>query len=62
MWRTCKAAGRPWPRISDDDVIDYMIMEAVAIKIGKQEEQAQKEADAKQKQAEAREQLKEMVR
>ncbi len=44
MWRAYKAANRPWPVICpDDDVLDYMIMEAVAAKINKEE------ADAAQK-------------
>ncbi len=33
MWRVSKEAGRPFPRVSDDDVIDFMVTEAVAVKI-----------------------------
>lgn len=41
-----KAAGRPWPVIcEDDDVIDYMLMEAVAIKAAKADEKAAEEAE-----------------
>lgn len=41
-----KAAGRPWPVLDSDDVIDYMVMEAVAIKVGKEEAKAEKKAKA----------------
>lgn len=45
MWRVCKEAGRSWPVISDDPVIDYMVMEAVAIKARKEDDEAQKKAE-----------------
>lgn len=45
LWRICKEAGRPWPVLDDDDVIDYMIMEAVAIKTSKEDQKAQKKAE-----------------
>jgi hypothetical protein len=47
MWRICKAAGRPFPKISDDDVIDYMVMEAVTIKV--RQEDAEQEEQQKKK-------------
>lgn len=47
LWRTCKEAGRPWPVLDDDDVIDYMIMEAVAVKSTKVEQEAQKREEQK---------------
>lgn len=47
LWRTCKEAGRPFPKISDDDVIDFMVMEAVTIKVRKEDEEAQKEQERK---------------
>jgi hypothetical protein len=43
MWRTHKAANRPWPVISQDDVIDYMVMEAVALKVRTEDEKAEKQ-------------------
>lgn len=45
MWRAHKAAGRPWPTLSDDDVLDYMIMEAVAMKVRKEDAEAEKKAE-----------------
>lgn len=37
-----KAAGRPWPVLCpEDDVMDFMICEAVAIKAHKEDEKAQ---------------------
>lgn len=62
MWRVCKEAGRPWPKLSDDDVIDYMVMEAVALRAAKEAEKAQKAAERKQWQEEQRQKLKEMTR
>lgn len=44
LWRVHKEAGRPWPIICpEDDVIDYMVMEAVALRVQKADEKAQKE-------------------
>lgn len=42
MWRVCREAGRPWPVLSDDPVIDYMVMEAVMLKVRKQDDEARK--------------------
>lgn len=47
MWRVCKEANRPWPTLTDDDVLDYMVMEAVAIKARREEAEAQKEHERK---------------
>ena len=46
LWRVHKEAGRPWPVVCpDDDVIDYMVMEAVAIRVQKADEKAAKAAE-----------------
>lgn len=45
MWRVHKAAGRPFPRVSNDDVVDYLVMEAVCQRINKEDEEARKEAE-----------------
>jgi len=42
MWRVASAAGRPFPVLDDDPVIDYMIIEAVSLKVAKEDEEAQK--------------------
>jgi hypothetical protein len=44
MWHTLRAAGRPWPKLDPDPVIDYMIMEAIHIKIGREQQEAEKAA------------------
>ena len=42
LWRVCKEANRPWPVIcSEDDVLDYMIMEAVFLRVRRQDERDQ---------------------
>lgn len=48
MWRVTKEAGRPWPVLSEDPVLDYMVMEAVAIKVRREEEKAQREQARKE--------------
>lgn len=48
IWRVCKEAGRSWPVLDDDDVIDFMIMEAIAVKARKEEEDAEKAAKRRQ--------------
>lgn len=41
-----KAAGRPWPVICpEDDVLDFMVMEAVAIKAMREDAEAQKKQE-----------------
>ncbi len=46
MWQVCKEAGRPFPTMDSDDVIDFQIIEAIAIKVAKEEEKAAKKAKA----------------
>lgn len=48
LWRVCKEAGRPFPQLDDDPVIDFQITEAVALKVMKEEEKARKAAEKKQ--------------
>jgi hypothetical protein len=38
----CKAAGKPLPPFSDDDVIDYLVTEAIVAKSWKEDEDRQK--------------------
>lgn len=45
IWRVCKEAGRPFPHFSDDDVIDYAIMEAVFFKVRDEDEKERKQAE-----------------
>lgn len=47
MWRICTAAKRPWPVLDEDDVIDYMVMEAVGVKAMVEDERNRKEAQKK---------------
>ena len=58
LWRVHKDAGRPWPVIDDDDVIDYMVMEAISLKVRKEDEAARKKAELEVQKREARERLK----
>jgi hypothetical protein len=59
MWRVCKEAGRPWPVIvPEDDVLDYMVMEAVAIKVRQEEKKAAKEAEKAEWKKKTQEELK----
>lgn len=59
MWRVCKAAGRPWPRLSEDDVIDYMVMEAVCLRVQREDEKHRKEAEKQSEMDQWRKQRKE---
>lgn len=65
MWRVYRAAGRPWPVLSDDPVIDYMVMEAVAMKAQKEQRKAEKDAEEEAKRKEFKrnkaQELKELV-
>lgn len=49
MWRVYKASGRPWPVLCpDDDVLDYMVMEAVFIRAQQEDQRAQEQAEKDQ--------------
>lgn len=62
MWRVCKDANRPWPILCpDDDVLDYMVMEAVALKARKETNDAEKAARLKQEVEAERQRLKKLV-
>lgn len=39
LWRAHKEAGRPWPTLDEDEVIDYLVMEAVAVKAAQTEKE-----------------------
>lgn len=45
LWRIHKAAGRPFPQLVEDDVLDYLITEAVYLTVAHQDEEFRKEAD-----------------
>lgn len=36
----CEKAGRGWPQICEDDVVDFCIMEAVALRAANEEKEA----------------------
>lgn len=40
----CKEAGRPFPTVSEDDYIDYLVTEAVTFKLLKEQREAEKKA------------------
>lgn len=57
MWTTYREAGRPIPRFSDDDFIDYCVIEAISLKVRKQEADAKKKAERDQWKKETRKRL-----
>lgn len=48
IWRTFKEAGRPFPTVSEDDVTDFMVTEAVSIRVALEDEKARKDAEKEQ--------------
>lgn len=44
MWRVHKQAGRSFPAVSDDEVVDYLVMEAVGMKIAGEDNKAREDA------------------
>jgi hypothetical protein len=64
LWRVHKAAGKPFPDFTDDDVMNYLITEATFIKANREDAEAHKkaehEAKMKQMKEEAKEELKKM--
>lgn len=45
MARVYKETNRSFPRVSDDDVIDYMVLEAVVVKLGEEQKEMDKKAE-----------------
>ena len=45
LFRTLKEAGRTLPEFSDDDVLDYMVVEAVVMKAREEEAEEKKKAE-----------------
>ena len=45
VWRITKECGRPFPKVCDDDVIDYMVMEAVTLKVKREDQEAAKQRE-----------------
>lgn len=45
MWRVYKQAGKPFPKLDSDDVVDYLITEALATKSAKEDTEARKQAE-----------------
>jgi hypothetical protein len=45
LFRISKETGRPFPQVSDDDVIDFMVAEAVTLKVLAEDDQARKKAE-----------------
>lgn len=48
MWRVSSAANRPFPQVSDDDVLDFMVTEAVAVKVTAIDRKAEEERRRKE--------------
>lgn len=61
MFRAYKAANREWPTFDDDEVIDYLILESLAAKVAKEDDdnfqKARKEQEVKQHQQKALKEL-----
>lgn len=49
FWEAHKDAGRPIPPFSDDDVVDFMVMEALAVKRREAKREAQEKHERAQK-------------
>lgn len=45
LLRVSRRAGRPLPKFSDDDVLDFMVAEAIVIKDAQEEKKERKEAE-----------------
>lgn len=57
MWTTYREAGRPIPRFSDDEYIDYCVIEAIGLRVKKEENKARKDYERKQEVDAARRRL-----
>jgi hypothetical protein len=56
-----RAAGRPFPELTDDDVMNYLITEAVYLKVNHEDREAQKEAEEQAKRDQWKEEAKESL-
>jgi len=62
MWRVCREAGRPWPILDDDPVVDYMVMEAVALRVQREDDARAKATRRRHEMEEERKRLLKAVR
>lgn len=62
LWRTCKAANRPFPQLVEDDVLDYLIAEAVSLKVAREDREAQEEAEEQAKMKALKEEAKDRLK
>lgn len=58
LWAAHREAGRPVPSVSEDDVLDFLVAEAMAHKMAKLREKAQTDAQKPTERQSALEQLK----
>lgn len=49
LWAACTEAGRPVPQLSHDDVVDFMVVEAMTAKIREAKVENQERAERKQR-------------
>jgi hypothetical protein len=49
LWVVCKEANRPFPQLSEDPVVDFCIMEAIAMKVAKQTDEKREADERKQR-------------
>jgi hypothetical protein len=47
LWRTSKESGRSFPRLTDDDVVDFIVTEAVGLKVAKEDAEFRKKQEKK---------------
>lgn len=62
LWAAAKETGRPIPRLSDDPVLDFMVMEAISVKMGRLREEENAKAERKRRRKEGIAELKESLR
>lgn len=50
LWLTCREAGHPIPEFTDDDVLNFLVTEAIRVKVGEEmRQQREKLQDAEER-------------
>jgi hypothetical protein len=48
LWLTSREAGHPIPRFSDDDVLNFLVTEAIRVKVGEEMKRQRKQLENQQ--------------
>lgn len=55
LWVVSNETGRPFPQLTEDDVLQFMVMEAVTVKVNEMRKEEQEQQKSKERRSSHRE-------